>query len=330
VVQTLASAFVASRRASPDPHALVIHAQPDWLAGVQDGSFDFVRKLRRHATGIGMSSRVVAAGGSASRLLFEQNHINIVVGDQPSYGPNRLHALPGYLWGFWYLDEIGVFANSSLRFARFNPGDVDGDKAAYFFNGVSGYMQRENVSKLAQEARTKSPMTPAAAVVFCQEIEEAAARQHYLNTEEMIRTTAAACRDELVYVKPHPSQSKYGRKAVLDISADYQNVRVSDASVHDLIGVSRCVVTQNSAAGFEAFMQKRCVITCAKSDYWHATLTPKKSGDLREVLTYGPEAMADFPYEKYFYWFLAKNCLEPAKDDFEKRAWARIKDKFFL
>ena len=77
-------------------------------------------------------------------------------------------------------------------------------------------------------------------------------------------------------------------------------------------------------------MQKRCVITCAKSDYWHATLTPRKVGDLREALKFGPEAMVDFQYEKYFYWFLERNNLEPAKEEFEKRAWARIRDKFFL
>jgi hypothetical protein len=90
------------------------------------------------------------------------------------------------------------------------------------------------------------------------------------------------------------------------------------------------VVTQNSAAGFEALMQKRCVITCGKSDFWHATLTPRKESDLREALRFGPEAMADFPFEKYLYWFLDRNCLEPAKDEFIKRAWTRIREKVFM
>ena len=42
------------------------------------------------------------------------------------------------------------------------------------------------------------------------------------------------------------------------------------------------------------------------------------------------EAMADFEYEKFFYWFLERNALEPAKEEFEKRAWARIREKFFI
>lgn len=327
---TLRDAF-SGRRVAAEPRALVIHAQGDWLRSIQDGKFDFFTKLVRQATRAGVASRIVAADGTASGVLLEQDHINIIVGDAPSYGPNRLHALPGYIWGFWYLDEVGVFANSSLRFARFNADEIDQEKAEYFFNGVTGYMLRENVSKLAQEDRMRTPLQSAAATVFCQEIDGGdAPRAHYLTTEEILRTTARTCADQRVYVKPHPNQSKLRRKEILDICADYQNVVVSDASVHDLIEASACVVTQNSAAGFEALMQRRCVITCGRCDYWHATLTPKRKSDLVEALKYGPDAMADFPYPKYLYWFLDRNCLEPAKEEFERRAWARIKEKVFL
>ncbi len=309
---------------------MVIHAEETWMKSIRDEKFDFFTKLVKHATAKGVTSRIVAAEGNASKLLLGQDHIHIMVGDLPGYGTGRLHAMPTYIWGFWYLDEVGIHWNSTMRFARFCASEVDADKAAYFFNGVTGYMLRENVSKFPQEVRMKSPLQPAAAVIYCQETEGYVTRSHYLSTEQMIRTTAATCADEKVYVKPHPQQSKYVRKAIMDVAADYQNVTISDASVHDLTEASRMVVTQNSAAGYEALMQKRCVITCAKSDYWHATLTPKRESDLREALKYGPEALADFAYEKYFYWFLHQNCLEPAKDDFAKRAWARIQDKCLI
>ena len=328
-MQIVRSAFNV-RRAVTEPYALVIHAEGSWVKSIREEKFDFFNKLIRHATSKGMTTRIVATEGSASKLLLEQDHINILVGDLPGYGRGQLHAYPSYIWGFWYFDEVGVHWNSSLRFARFCADSIDAEKAEYFFNGVSGYMLRENVSKISQEVRMKNPLKEAAAVIFCQEIEDQFNRSHYLTTEQMIRTTATTCKDELVYVKPHPDQSKSKRKAIMDVAADYQNVTVSEASVHDLNDASRMVVTQNSAAGFEALMQKRCVITCAKSDYWHATLTPKRESDLREALRFGPEAMAEFPFEKYFYWFLDRNCLEPAKEDFAKRAWARIKDKAFL
>nr|WP_253913377.1 hypothetical protein [Pseudoruegeria sp. HB172150] len=146
----------------------------------------------------------------------------------------------------------------------------------------------------------------------------------------MIRIAATTCAEERIYVKPHPDQSKQDRKALFEIAADYRNVTVTVASVHDLSAASRMVVTQNSSAGFEALMQRKCVITCGKSDYWHATLTPRRENDLRDALLYGSEEMNGFPYEKYLYWFLGQSCLEPAKDNFTRRAWTRIRDKVFL
>ncbi len=318
---------LSARRIAAAPRSMVIHAEQNWLDGIREDRFDFFTKLVSHATAQGFTTRITAAEGAASKLLLTQDHINIVVGDRPRYGRCILHAMPSYIWGFWYFDEVGVYWNSSLRFARFCPAEIDADKADYFFNGVTGYMLRENVSKLPQEPRMKTPLAPAAAVIFTQDIEDDIDRSHHLTTEQMIRVTAATCPDETVYIKPHPLHSKAMRKAILDIAGEYQNLAVSDASVHDLVAAAERVVTQNSAAGFEALMQRRCVITCAKSDYWHATLTPKRESDLREALTYGPEAMRDFAYEKYLYWFLDRNCLEPAKEAFVKRAWKRIRGK---
>ncbi len=323
-------AALSARRSGGDASALVIHAEGTWMASIQSEKFDFFTKLIRHATEKGLTTRVVAAGGSTSKMLLDQDHIHIMVGDLPGYGRGRLHAMPTYVWGFWYLDEVGVHWNSSLRFARFCPDEVDFGKAEYFFNGVSGYMLRENVSKFPQEPRLEDALPPAAAVVFCQEIEGYRNRSHYLTTEQMIGAAARTCNAETVYVKPHPGQSRANRAAIIRLAAEFPNVAISDASIHDLVAASRMVVSQNSAAGFEALMHRRCVITCAKSDYWHATLTPKTETDLTEALMFGPEAMADFPLEKYLYWFLDRNCLEPAKDEFVTRAWARIRDKVFL
>lgn len=310
--------------------SLIIHCAAGWLKSVQEGKHDFFRKLVRHVTLNGMTSRVVAAEGHAARLMMEQNHLHLMVGCPPGYGHGRLHAVPSHVWGFWYLDELGADWHSSLRFQRFRPDEIDAEKAEYFFNGVTGYMLRENVSKRAQPARLEQPLAPAAAVIFCQEIELQQERCHYLTTEQMIRVTAETHRDETIYVKPHPDQPKLVRKALFDLAAQFPNVRVLDASIHDLIQASRAVVTQNSSAGFEALMQKKPVITCAKSDYWHATLTPRRESDLRDALLYGEDEMADFAFERYLYWFLERHCLEPAKKDFGQRAWVRIRDKLCL
>ncbi|MEM1386090.1 MAG: hypothetical protein AAF748_06930 [Pseudomonadota bacterium] len=310
--------------------SLVIHCAAGWLKSVQEGKHDFFRKLIRHVTLNGMTSRLVAAEGHAARLMMEQNHLHLMVGCPPGYGPGRLHAHPSHIWGFWYFDEIGADLHSSLRFARFHPDEIDREKAEYFFNGVASYMTRENVSKRAQPARLEQPLAAAAAVIFCQQIELGQERTHYLTTEQMVRVTATTHSNETVYLKPHPDQPKLVRKALFDLAAQYPNIRVLDASVHDLVQASQVVVTQNSSAGFEALLQQKPVITCGKSDYWHATLTPRNETDLKDALVYGPDAMSDFQYAKFLYWFLDRNCLEPAKKDFGQRAWSRIRDKLCI
>jgi hypothetical protein len=241
-----------------------------------------------------------------------------------------LHVAPGPIRGFWYLDETGVGWNSSLRLTQFCPSAVNRGHAEYFFNGVSGWMLRNNVSNSPQTERMPDLLEPAGAVVFAQDIEGLSNRAHYLTNEQMIRTAAEYDRSTLVYVKLHPAQSKATRRDLMAVAQDYRNLRVCEASVHDLIAKSRVVITQNSSAGFEALMQKKPVVTCAKADYRHASLTAKTAGDLHDALDYGPDAMEGFAFEKYFYWFLGRNLLEEAKDSFAERAVARIRDKAFL
>ena len=309
------------------PRMVVIHAEESWLKSIREGKFDFFVTLEARLRQEGLPVHLADADSRASKLLMAEDSLNIVVGERPGYGPRLLHAMPSYVWGFWYLDEVGVHWNSSIRFARFHPDEVDAAKAEYFFNGVTGHMLRENVSKFPQQARTSGSLPRAVAVIFCQEIEGYRNRCHYLTTEQMIRTVASAERGAPVYVKLHPNQSKAMRRDIMAVCNDYPGVRISDASIHDLIAASEVVVTQNSAAGFEALMQRKPVVTCAKSDYWHATLTAKTVSDLRDAVRLGREAMAGFPYEKFLYWFLDRQCLEPAKEIFVTRAWARIREK---
>ena len=321
---------IEARRIGASGRTVVFHAGPGWHQRIRAAEVDFFTRLGARLTTEGVPHRLATAGGATSRVLLAQDHVHIMVGGAASYGPNILHAHPAYIWGFWYLDEVGIHWNSSIRLARFVPERIDAEKAGYFFNGVSGWMLRQNMSRLPQVERHAGGLEQAAAVIYCQDIEQRTDRAHFLTTEDMIRVTAETCGDRLVYVKPHPEQSKALRQKIIATSHDYRNVQMSNASVHDLNEAADMVVTQNSAAGFEALMQKKPVITCARSDFWHATLTPRTHADLREALRYGTEAMAGFEYEKFFYWFLAKRCLEPQKEDFASRAWARIRDKAYL
>lgn len=311
---------------------VVVHAASDWHTPVATGDNGFFPKLTAELAGQGLEARLVRARSRPADILSDPDagHIHLKIGAMPGYAPNLLHVNQGYIQGFWYLDELGTHANSSLRFAQFCADRVNRGHAEYFFNGVTGWMLRNNVSNSPQAERRPDLLEPARAVVFCQEIEFQRNRTHYLTNEQMIRTAAEFDRRKLVYVKPHPHQSKAALRDILAVARDYQNVRVCEASVHDLIEVSDIIITQNSAAGFEALMQKKPVVTCARSDYHGATLTARSAGDLRDALEFGPAAMEGFAYDRFFYWFLARNLLEPVKESFAARAVARIRDKAFL
>lgn len=307
----------------------VFHGYGDWFHALANGTHEFFTKLSQKLVDEGIRPYLTEGNSRASRALLAEPHLHIIVGGPAMFGPTILHAHPGYIWGFWYFDEIGHGWQSSLRFAQFCPAGADRESAEYFFNGVTGYMLRENVSISPQEARMDAPLQPAYASIFCQN-EDTSGACHYLDTKTIVATTAEMAGEELVYVKPHPDMSRAARQRLQSLAAQWPNIKLSEASVHDLNEAARVVVTQNSTVGFEALMQRKPVITCAKSDYWHATLTPRTVEDLRAALEFGPENLAGFAYESYFQWFLEQHCLEPAKDEFADRAFARIREKLLL
>ncbi|MEM6276768.1 MAG: hypothetical protein AAF714_07425 [Pseudomonadota bacterium] len=306
----------------------VVHAAPGWIEKVASGEFDFFTRLAPRLEEEGVASVTVELGGPLSEAMLGQNHMHVILGDRPEYSPRVMHVAPSYIWGFWYLDEVGINADSSIRMRSFRPHGVEWEAAEYFFNGVAGWMVEQNVSREPQPDRDPGALDRAQSVVFCQDIETRQPRQHYLSTEEMIRNAARAAGGGIVYVKPHPHQDATTRAKIDKLAESDPNIRVSEASVHDLIAASDWVVTQNSAAGFEALLQKKRLITCARSDFHHASLVARSGDELRAHLRSGGGALDGFEYEKYLYWFLSETCLEPQSDDFAHRAWARLIDKF--
>lgn len=319
----------AARMLARRDGVVLIHAQQSWRDSILSGKHDFFVKLGAMLRARGFDPVVIGADRPAARTLRGRCALDLIVGDQPGTGPRCLHALPSPVWGFWYLDPLGVHAHSSLVWRDFCPGSVDADRARWFFDGVAGHMLRENISKFPQAPRG-APLPPARAVVFLQDIDRFRIRQHYLNTDDMLTTTLTALAGQRVYVKPHPDQSPDSLARVRAILSDHPAAQISTASLHDLIAASAMVVTQNSAAGFEALMQRKPVITCARAAYHHATCVAKTPHSLTIALADAPARMAGFPFDKYLTWFLADACLEPAKPDFDARAWAIIADRLFL
>ncbi len=297
--------------------ALVIHAGETWYDAVLAGKFDFFARLAETAAEMGLQTHLVRAErGASTRLIDMGRHLNVLIGPRAPIGPGIWHAHPGYLRGFWYLDPQGVNMQSSLVDAQFDASAIDPALARWFWNGVTGWHLKRNLSKFPQEPRLDTPLPAARTVVFLQEIERFSRPVHWVDSLPMIRFAA---NHGLTYVKLHPAQSPETTAAVRALAAQMPQITLSTASIHDLIAASDVVLTQNSAAGFEALLQKKPVITCARADYHHATLQVTKASDLAQALTIAPTRQRNFAFDRYLYWFLGQNLLEPGKPEFTSR-----------
>ena len=293
--------------------ALVIHAGETWYDAVLAGKFDFFARLAEVAADMGLQTHVVRAErGASARLIDMGHHLNVLIGPRAPIGPNIWHAHPGYLRGFWYLDPLGVNMQSSLVEAAYDPAQIDPKTARWFFNGVTGWHLKRNLSKFPQEPRVETPLPPARTVIFLQEIERFSRPVHWIDSLTMIRTAAD---HGPTYVKLHPAQTAETTAAVQALAAQTPNITLSTASIHDLIAASDITLTQNSAAGFEALLQKKPVITCARADYHHATIHAHTPKALTEALTTAPTRQSRFAFDRYLYWFLGQNLLEPGKPE---------------
>lgn len=307
---------------------VVLHANDAWQEAISTDEHPIFNQIKSALARRSIPlQRVKLDSRAAETVLADPDAAHIMLGATAQFGPRILHLWQAPIWGFWHLDELGAGWQSSLRLCEFDASNIDIDRATYFYNGVSGYMLRENVSLEPQEARMHGSLQGAKATVFCQARDDLDAQCLYLSTEEMIRITAEFDPAAQVYVKFAANQGKEERRRLMAVTQDYRNIRLTDASVHDLVEASDLVVTQNAPQGFEALMQKCPVITCAKSPYWQASLTAKTPTDLREALEFGTLAMLDFPYEQYFYWSLVRHGFEPSKDVFENRFLMRFFDK---
>ncbi len=301
-----------------------MHAESGWIDGISAGKFDFFEKLAEILAAKGVNCGVIPANSPLSRFLSHDTNVHLMAGEFREVGERIFHVMPSYIWGFWYVDPAGVHNNASLGSLPFNPEMIDAAAAKYFFDGVSGHMLRENISKFPQPVR--GDMRDAGAVIYLQQVESFNRPSHYLTSEEMISTVSQTLSKERVYVKPHPKTDTARLSEIAKFVGKFKNAEVSNASIHDLTAASRVVVTQYSAAGFEALMQKKPVITCGKADYRHATVTAIYEDELAELLLRSPTKLQDFPYEKYLYWFLHLNCFEPQSEGFEDQIWKKLKN----
>ena len=95
------------------------------------------------------------AGQPASQQLLQiRIHVHLLIGPRQPIRPGILRALPGYLRGFWYLDQVGVNMTSSLPRRALRPDQIDAKVARFFINGVTAWNLRRGPKRWLERQKS--------------------------------------------------------------------------------------------------------------------------------------------------------------------------------
>lgn len=291
------------------PPTLIFHAREKLAVTLARGGFRLLATLVAHAETSGWGVEIVPYSRETADLALAQGgHLHVFLEDRPAYAPNAFHAVPGYLRGYWYFDEIGTRNNSSHRLRRFDARLVAEKFAQNFHARLAEQFVAENFSKFQQLARGSSPVPQGCLALFAQDFLTPRWHKHYLTVPELIETAVAARGNRPLCIKPHPNNSPVELDWIARHHAPEQGVWVTDASIHDLLSACDCALTVTSAVGFEAFLHRKPVVLAGQTDFAQNAITLTDPAKLPEAIA---AAMAqDWPHEKFLAWFLRQNCIE--------------------
>lgn len=288
---------------------LWFHARVKLAQTMARGGFRLLGALADHARAAGWAVELVEYSREGADLALRSGgHLHVVMEDRPLYGPNIFNAVPGYLRGWWYFDELGTRNNSSARLRRFDPRLVADSFATRFHARLADEFIGKNFSKFQQAARQSSSIEPGALALFAQDFQPPRWHRHHVSVQGLITAAIAARGGRALYIKPHPNNTAEERAWIAARHDPGAGVHVTGASIHDLLAGCACALTVTSAVGFEAFLHRKPVVLAGQTDFAQNAITLTDAAALPQALA---EAMArDWPHEAFVTWFLRQNLHE--------------------
>lgn len=137
----------------------------------------------------------------------------------------------------------------------------------------------------------------------------------YLNT---ILTTLSIMDkfDIPIIYKPHPCENQDQNSTINNLInlPMFNNVSiVSDISIHELLPLSKAVVTINSGAGFEALIHLKPVVTLGRVDYSASTYECKNVEDIKNSKQFINAPVDELRIKKFLYAYLSRAHKTPAE-----------------
>lgn len=300
---------------------IVFHLPRDWVAD-PSAMLPFYQRLTAGLSAAGIGWRAVPLDREALPDTVERDRAFHIVNHGQLRHPRVLNAGIAYIYPFWNLDPQGIRAFSSIADKPFRPARVDADKAQAFFRRLRARLVEARVSRYEQPQEPGALPDVQAAVFFQSETHRIVGETCYMDRWTMLQTVLDAT-DGPVIVKPHPREldsAVYDR--LIALRNAHPRLHISTGNIHDIIAASDRVVTINSAVGVEAYLHRKPVILCGKTDFHHIATTAPDPAALAAALAAPAPARQ---YAKYVYWYFGLNCVNAGSDALTGQVLRRVR-----
>lgn len=296
-------------RASGSRPSLVFHTKGPHAEKLLAGGFRLLGALAGHAAAHGWDVQAVEfTDASPTFAAADNRHIHVMMEDFPAFGPRVFHAVPGYLRGWWFFDELATRNNSSIRFQPFDPRSIKDAFATRFTDRLRAQFASRNFTKFTQRPRGEEVVPQGCLAFFAQGFAVPPHQTHYAGVLDLARSTIAARGARPVVIKTHPKNSLEEMEALAALHDPTAGVYVTDASIHDILDACACVVTVTSAVAFEGFLHGKPAVVAGQVDYPQNVITLTNPARLPEAIT--AALSRDWPYDRFVTWYLRQHCLE--------------------
>lgn len=290
------------------PDTLFFHARGKLADGLAAGKFKLLAAFGAHAAAAGWGVRILHHTATSRAMVEAGGHLHVLMEDNPLYAPNCFHAVPSYLRGYWYFDEVASRNNSSHRLRKFDPRPMSDTFAIGFQARLLEQFAGQNLSKFSQANRGAEAIAPGSVAFFAQDFLPPRFHKHYMSVTRMIDAGLAARGARPFYIKPHPNQTAAELAILKAYHRPDQGVFVSTASIHDLLAACDLVLTLTSAVGFEGFLHGKPLVLGGQTDFGQNAVTLTDPARMAEAMA---EALArDWPHARFLVWYLKQTCLE--------------------
>lgn len=294
----------------------VFHLPRSWLGPLGSGVLPFYHALQSGLEARGFEVSLVALDRERVMAQVEADAAFHVVNHGRFEHPRVRNAGIAYVYPFWNMDPRGIRAFSSIGDMEFHPRDIDPEVARPFMRRMRKRLIGGRTSRYEQVADEVALPQGSVAVFLQSEAHRNVEESCFLDRWEMLEAVCSGF-DGPVVVKPHPRDVDPLTDALLgEMCARFPHLQRFDGNIHDMLDAAERVVTINSAVGIEAFVHRKPVILCGRADFHHIADEAHSEGEVHALLRSPPRRRA---YDKYIWWYFAKQCLSTTQGDLVDR-----------